>query len=163
MNSELIKKTIPIIIVFILFLSNSCTPILTQKGGIKSYNLGKASTYDLSENLPRLLRKYQFEIYKTSGSESYNTIETEWKTRYPFNDELEKNITEGRLKLIFRIRKTADNKSFVQVEVENMVMISNSNDWVSYPMTKMAEKDIKRFINEIKMIFDEGRIRRKNL
>jgi len=145
--------------IILMLLLSSCSSILVDKSGIKNYNLGKASDYDISTTLPRLLRKYQYDILKTSGSsDSYKTIETEWKQRYPLQDEQSQKIKEGRTRLIFRIRKASDNLSFVQMEVENMIINPTSENWISMPMSKDLAKEIRHFATEVKRKFSEGRL-----
>ena len=131
-----------------------------MQSGIKTFNTGKASDYDLQQTLPRYLRKYQFQIKQAYSSDNYSNIESEWKTRYPKEDEVEKGVREGRIKLIFRIRKTSDRLNYVQMDVKNQIKLEGSGNWLDSPMTKAVEQDIKDLLNDLKREFAEGRLRR---
>jgi len=124
------------------------------------YNLGRATDYDVNQTIPRTLRKYQFQILDQYDTGGYYTIETDWKHRYPMQDEQEVGIIEGKTRLFIRIRKVSDSKSYVQLEVENMIRTTEDRTWFnSEPEPEMKEK-IERIVDELKREFAESRLRR---
>lgn len=123
--------------------------------------MGKASEYDILQTIPRIIRKYKFQVLHNYDTGLYHTYESEWKNHYPFEDEQEIDILEGRMKIIMRTRKTQDKLEYVQLEVNNMVRIPDAPDWINAPMSKMVKKNLDKMITELKNEFDEGRLRRK--
>ena len=147
--------------IYVFILSCSSANIKKDNTGTHIYNLGKASEYDILQTIPRIIRKYKFQVLHNYDTGSYHTYESEWKNRYPFEDERKIDILEGRMKIIMRTRKTQDKLEYVQLEVNNMVRIPDAPDWINAPMSKMVKKDLDRMITELKHEFDEGRLRRK--
>jgi hypothetical protein len=126
----------------------------------KLYNLGKATEYDINQTIPRTLRKYQYQILDQYDTGGYYTIQTDWKHRYPLEDELDKGIIEGKMRLFIRMRKISDNLSYVQLEVENMIKTSEDRYWFnSIPEGKLKEK-VERMVEELTREFAESRLRR---
>lgn len=74
-------------------------------------------------------------------------------------DELEVGIREGRLRMFIRVRKTSDELNYVQIEVENMVKVEDYAYWVGDEMTEDVEREVRRFIEELRQEFEEGRLR----
>lgn len=126
----------------------------------KIYNLGKATEYDINQTIPRTLRKYQFQILDQYDTGGYYTIETDWKNRYPLQDEKEKGITEGRMRLFFRLRKISDNQSYVKLEVENMVKSTEDQVWFSSKLEGQIKTEIEKMVEELTREFAESRLRR---
>ncbi len=139
----------------------SSSSIRKDNTGVYIYNMGRASEYDVLRTIPRILNKFHFYVLHNYNTGAYRTYETEWKSRYPFEDEQEINILEGRMKINIRTRKTSNKLEYVRFEVNNMVKIPQAPDWINAPMTKMVKKDIDRMLNELKNEFDEGRLIRK--
>jgi len=129
-------------------------------GTSKVVNLGKASEYDIYNTIPRLLRKYHYEILHGYDTGAYQSIETEWKTRYPLEDERQVGIMDGKIKLHFRIRKTVDQLYYVRLEIENMIKTPDAQDYFISPMSKMLKTETYRMVDELKQEFDEGRLTR---
>jgi len=126
----------------------------------KLYNLGKATEYDVNQTIPRTLRKYQFQILDQYDTGGYFTIETDWKQRYPMQDELEKGITEGKMRLFIRMRKTSDNLSYVQLEVENMIKTIEDKNWFTAVPEDDVRMEVERMVEELTSEFAESRLRR---
>ncbi len=103
--------------------------------------------------------KFQFQLKENYSYGNYTSVETEWKTRYPKEDEIEKGVREGRIRIIFRIRKTSDNLNIVHMEVENQIKIDGGAPWLNDPLSGLVEKDIKRLYIELKQEFAERRLR----
>ena len=125
----------------------------------KLYNLGKATEYDINQTIPRTLRKYQFQILDQYDTGGYYTIETDWKQRYPMHDEVEKGIIEGKMRLFIRMRKIADNLSYVQLEVENMIMTSEDRSWFNSIPEGEIKEEVERMVEELTREFAESRFR----
>jgi hypothetical protein len=138
----------------------SCTRATrtTQQTGTSIYNLGKASEFDIFNTIPRILRKYQYDVLHEYDTGSYQTIETEWKIRYPLEDEQEVGITDGKLRLFFRMRKTMDQLFYVRLEVQNMIKTPDTNDWFYAPMSDDLEYQIREMVEDLEQEFDEGRL-----
>ena len=83
-----IQRLFKYIIIFSITLSCAAGR-LPQQSSSKVINLGKASEYDIYNTIPRLLRKYHYEILHGYDTGAYQSIETEWKTRFPMGDERE--------------------------------------------------------------------------
>jgi hypothetical protein len=149
-----------IILLFFLVLFACSGSHGPQEINSKVYNLGKASEFDMYQTIPRLMRKYQYDVLHDYDTGAYQSIDTEWKMRYPMDDEEEVGITEGKTRLFFRIRKTMDQLYYVRMEVQNMVKTSDTRDWFHAPMSKDVEREITRMADELKREFDEGRLTR---
>jgi hypothetical protein len=133
---------------------------IAQEKNVKVYNLGKASEFDVYQTIPRILRKYQYDVMHDYGTGAYQSIDTEWKMRYPLDDELEVGITEGRTRLFFRIRKTMERMFYVRMEIQNMVKTGDTVEWFHAPMSKDLEREINRMVDDLEQEFDEGRLTR---
>lgn len=129
-----------------------------QETGSKVYNLGKASEFDIYNTIPRLLRKYQFNVLHDYNTGAYQTIETEWKMRYPLEDEEEVGIVDGKIRLFFRMRKTMDQLYYVRMEAQNMVRTSDSGGWFNSAMSNMMKQRIDKMADELEREFEEGRL-----
>jgi hypothetical protein len=146
----------------ILLLNENCSTLngLKTKSTGKIYNLGKATEYDINQTIPRTLRKYQFQILNQYDTGGYFTIETDWKHRYPMQDEKEIGIIEGKIRLFIRMRKISNNLSFVQLEVENMIKTTEDRTWFNSTLEEQIEDEIERMVEELTREFSESRLRR---
>jgi len=96
-----IKFINTLLVIIISLLSLYCSPAaIGMKPGKIIYSLGKARNISLYRTLPLYLMKYQFQIKETYSYGKYSSMETEWKTRYPKEDEIEKGVREGRIRII---------------------------------------------------------------
>lgn len=148
--------------IFLLFFLNHCSTSIGLKkyDSGKIFNLGKATQYDINQTIPRILRKFQFQILDQYDTGGYYTIETDWKHRYPMQDEQEIGIIEGKIRLFIRMRKISDNLSYVQLEVENMIKTTEDRAWFNSKPEEQIENEIERIVEELKFEFAESRVRR---
>jgi len=162
MNIKIIKicRFILLLSFAILLYNCSISRGLNKYETGKIYNLGKATEYDVNQTIPRTLRKFQFQILDQYNTGGYFTIQTDWKQRYPMQDELDKGIIEGKMRLFIRLRKISDNLSYCQLEVENMIMTSEDRNWFNSVPEGELKDEVDRMVEELTREFAESRLRR---
>lgn len=126
-----------------------------------SADLGTATAYDFKDKTGRMLDRYQFQLFRFEETADIIYMETDWKARYPFEDELEEGIAEARTRLIIQARPRTRNPAgsdlhTVRLVAENRVRFQDSGEWQRIPMSKQLISYFKRFADELQTEFRTG-------
>ena len=125
-------KQIYLILGIILFISAGCATSDRVSENTYRANLGTATETDIVNQVPRILDRNGFTIYRQEVTLDGVYIESDWKERDLFDDEVAQGITEARSRIIVRARpRTAQASSLqtVNMEVENHVRVEGQDDW----------------------------------
>ena len=116
----------------ILFISTGCSSSERVAQNTYRANLGTATETDIVNQVPRILDRNNFTIYRQEVTLDGVYMETDWKERDLFADEVAQGITEARSRIFVRARpRTAQASSLqsVNMEVENHVRFEGVDDW----------------------------------
>lgn len=88
-------------------------------------------------------------------------LETEWKSRYPFEDEIQQGVEEARtrmtLQAIPRTRVSGGSDlNVVRLFCENMVRLRDQTQWQRVPMSKSLMDYLEGFAEDLRMEFRTG-------
>lgn len=124
-------------------------------------NLGTATQLDFREKTRKMLDRYQFQVVRFEQTTDATFFETEWKLRYPFEDELQQNVEEARTRLIItampRTRTPMGlDLHTVRLEAENQVRYRNGRDWHYLEMSEMLKAYLKEFCDKLSTEFRAG-------
>jgi hypothetical protein len=124
-------------------------------------NLGTATQLDFREKTRKMLDRYQFQVIRYEQTTDATFFETEWKMRYPFEDELQQNVEEARTRLIItatpRTRAPmGSDLHTVRLEAENQVRYRDGRDWHYLQMSEMLKAYLKEFCDKLSTEFRSG-------
>ncbi|MGH7467183.1 MAG: hypothetical protein ACRENP_04275 [Longimicrobiales bacterium] len=105
--------------------------------------IGNASATDAVSRALLILSRNHFEVYQQEAA-PFIRIETHWRTRRPFTDEVALGITnaESRVIVTARVRGETDVGSVysVRMAVENRVKVGENMEWNDRTNTPMFRK-----------------------
>lgn len=124
-------------------------------------NLGTATQLDFREKTRKMLDRYQFQVIRFEQTTDATFFETEWKLRYPFEDELQQSVEEARTRLIItatpRTRTPmGSDLHTVRFEAENQVRYRDARDWHYIQMSDMLKAYLKEFCDKLATEFRAG-------
>jgi hypothetical protein len=156
MRNTLSRFVLPAALLFVLGCAAS--------GGLSAYKeqLGNATPGDLAKETRLIFERFQFEMEREDSSLTYQVYQTRWNGRTPFQDELDSGVVEARTRLVVTGRARGSgsagtaNVRVVEFVAENMVMYSETGDWVIGRVTPMFREYVDEISNELKMRFTSG-------
>ncbi|MFB0517524.1 MAG: hypothetical protein ACETWG_13105 [Candidatus Neomarinimicrobiota bacterium] len=146
-----------------LFLS-SCA-VLSVGGNASAYRdltvgAGEATSRDIFVKAPRILDRYQYEIVRQEESSHQLYFETRWQLRSPLDDERLLGVVETRTRLTIQARPRraaavsgAANLYIVQIVAENMVRLSDHEEWIRIANTDMYKAYVRSVAEDLKNEF----------
>ena len=121
-----------------------------------SEKIGNATSYDFTNKSFQHLIKYHYELIRFESNPSQLYLETSWKYRLPFKDEVQLGVEEAKTKIVIsaRPRKRAilngSNLNVVRMYAENLVRLIDSDEWIQIPMTNMLKSYLYRVSDDLK-------------
>ena len=113
-----------------------------------------------------LASKFQYEIERTEQATPELYLETSWKNRYPFEDEIARGIVKARSRIILRARPhyigptdAADLLFNLDFHAENEVLFEGKDEWERVPMSKMLMQYFGRIVDDLKSEVQNRRFR----
>ena len=124
-------------------------------------DVGLATAFDLRDKTRRVLDKYQFEVLRFEQSADMIYYESQWKDRYPFQDELDQGIEGTRTRIIIQgkprtRRKNQSDVFSVKFNAENQVRLRETNDWNYAVISPMAKTYLKQFSDDLETEYRSG-------
>jgi hypothetical protein len=125
----------------------------------------KGEDFFSSSNLI-LTSRFQFEIARTEATTQELYLETVWKNRYPFEDEIAGGVVQARSRIILRARPSyigptdqADLLYNLDFYGENEVLLSGTEEWSRLPLSKMLRKYFDDIVDDLKTEVQNRRFR----
>ena len=152
---------------FILFIMSFINCAGT-KGGADKKNptkykkrIERVTSQDFQNKAIRVLvNRNQYLIFRNEPSDGQLYIETDWRFRSPFDDELASGAVEARTKIILTAyprEMTNPNGLWVPtMEGLNEVKLEGGGIWVVLPMSDMAKKYFDRIADDLNLEFRTG-------
>lgn len=150
---------------FVLPLLVIVTAACAARGARPStYNLtaGSATVHDIVHHGTRILNRHQFEIQRVDSNTANLIIETRWRSRYPFPDEIDGGVMEAMTKLTInarRVRRISGGGSDVRrvhVVAQNRVLLTDSLSWTTGFMTPRFKNFVDQIVDELRIEFESG-------
>lgn len=148
----------------ILFVG--CSAQLSQNADVSSLyfteKIGNATSYDLGDKSFRLLSQYHYRLTRFEQNRDHVYLETDWRYRFPFSDELLLGVKEAKTKVVISARPrkrsilNGSDMNVVRLYAENMVKLVDSDEWIRLPMTDMLRTYLNRLSNDLKTDFLTG-------
>jgi hypothetical protein len=154
----------PVLHSAVLMGLSGCALFASGGGGPSSYrtDAGRATLYDISRRTDEWLNRNQYVIERRSSSPAQLTIQTQWKSRYPFDDEIKAGVVEAQTRLRINARATrraaagSADLRLVQVSAENMVRMADSLNWRHGYMTPMFKAYVDEVVYELRSLLQTG-------
>jgi hypothetical protein len=160
------RSTVLILIaISLMFVVGGCSAAGSSDRDVRpdlyTANLGTATQLDFREKTRRMLDRYQFQVIRFEQTTDATFFETEWKLRYPFEDELQQSVEEARTRLIItatpRTRTPmGSDLHTVRFEAENQVRYRDARDWHYIQMSDMLKAYLKEFCDKLSTEFRAG-------
>lgn len=112
-------------------------------------DLGRTSFETITQEVPRILNRYRFFLYRGENRETTIYFETEWKPREPFEDEAALGFAEANTRIIVEARKSGARLWRVNFTAENRLRRALSTDWEEPPVTEMFAEYMRRIVQEL--------------
>ena len=157
-----IQHVIGVLIFIFLLQQFGCAGTKNDGNGGTEYRdfqakLDLASPHDFSVVSQRILDRYQYQIVRNNASNAELYIETEWKNRFPFDDE--QGITAGRSRIILKARPKdfggdGSRRIFrVRMYAESEVQMEMTSSYTRLPMSPKVTKYFKRIASDLRSEF----------
>ncbi len=155
----------PAILVLATALAVGCASAGGGSTGLTSrhfqQDVGNATARDVERRTPRILERYHYVIVRHETSERRTYIETDWRTRTPFEDEVARGISSVRSRIIVRARQRGGATGstalmVVTFTMENLALDEESGQWRQAVVTDMFTAYAKRIANRLKDEFTSG-------
>lgn len=152
------------LLLLLVFWSCSSTYTVTRdlNPTVFTTRIGTATSYDFKETVSRLLNRYQYDVVRFEQTNDQIYIETYWRYRFPFEDEINLGVADAETRFIINARPrkrsylSSSDLWVVQFQGENQVRLGNSDAWVNAPMTNMAMSYFNKFADDLKIEFYTG-------
>lgn len=153
-----------LILVCLLVTGWGCSSSRGNSSASNTYtaNVGTATAYDFKDKTQRLFTRYQFQVYRFQETADLIFIETEWKLRYPFEDELAHGIEEAKTRIVAEARPRSRMSSGgselnrVSFYAENLVRFKQSHEWQPVALSDMLKSYLKEFADDLTTEFRTG-------
>ncbi|MCI0693394.1 hypothetical protein L0337_15490 [candidate division KSB1 bacterium] len=113
-----------------------------------------------------LSSRFQYEIARTEETSQELYLETSWKNRYPFEDEIASGVVQARSRIILRARPSyigpadpAAQLYNLDFHAENEVLLESKDEWLRLPMSKMLRQYFDRIVGDLKTEVQNRRFR----
>ncbi|MBM4168703.1 MAG: hypothetical protein FJ215_06050 [Ignavibacteria bacterium] len=124
-----------------------------RAGTIYSENLGTGTLYDINTKSQAILNRYQYRIERVESTTDLLYIETEWKNRYPFDDEIEQGVNAALTRIVIRAtprgRGVGSDNNSIRFEGENKVRYQGGEEWHIVPMSPMLIAHFKDITDDL--------------
>ena len=134
-----------------------------SSGGASTVNIevGQATWGDLQTRVNRIYNRFQFRTSQEVGPPAI-VVETEWKARTPFEDELDAGVTAARSRLLVRGRQRPGATGsitlyVVNFYVETQVRTESSADWVEVPASEQLKSWATEMADELRLELEKIR------
>jgi hypothetical protein len=127
----------------------------SSSGGSAAYrrDVGNATRADALTLAARIVNQYQYEVY-SQDIEPEIRIETHWRARRPFADELALGVTaaESRLVITARTRGESQMGSIfnVRLAIDNRIRLAGGTEWNESTNTEMFRRYADEITDEFK-------------
>jgi len=116
-------------------------------------NVGNASRPDALDRSLRIVHQFQYEILRQDDGTDIR-IETHWKPRVPFDDEIVLGITAAETRLIITANLRNDLKATasydVNLTIENRVRTGGDENWTMNTVTGMFREYADQVTSDFK-------------
>lgn len=124
-------------------------------------DVGLATAFDLRDKTRRVLDKYQFEVLRFDQNADMIYYETQWKDRYPFQDEVDQGIEGTRTRIIIQgkprtRRKNQSDVFSVKFSAESQVRLKETSDWHYALISPMAKIYLKQLADDLETEYRSG-------
>lgn len=129
------------------------------------HRVGHATSRDILEHVPRILGGHGYTIYNTRRTDDTIYLETNWRSRAPFEDEADRGAEQARTRIIVRARRSSESFFTVRLEAQNEVMgpIEGDDllgrDWSIVPASDRYRSYVRELTSEIALAVDAGQRR----
>jgi hypothetical protein len=148
----------PIAIVLLLLLINSCAGVGGRTTHTYRSNIGTAWFDDVGMKVPPLLEnRLGYEIFNRSEDTKLLAYQTDWNSRRPFDDERALGAIDARTRLRIEIRARGQaslidqtaRRGSVTLVVENSIKI-DENEWIAVEPTASMQQYIDEIERELR-------------
>jgi hypothetical protein len=115
----------------------------------------------MRQKTQQYLEREQFRVLRFESTTDATFFETDWKARYPFDDEIELGVEEARTRIIITATPRSraamgSDMNTVRMEAENQVRYKNALDWHYVEMSKMLKDYLQDFADRLSTEFRAG-------
>lgn len=107
-----------------------------------------------------LVSRHHFQYEREENSEGQLYVETLWRFRTPFDDELASNVSEARSKIILTAypRELTNPAGLwvASIEGRNEVKLEGGQGWVTLPLTEEAKKYFANIAEDLRIEYRMG-------
>jgi hypothetical protein len=115
-------------------------------------DLGRTNTETMTQQVPRILNRYQYVLYRNEPRQAVWYFETEWRMREPFPDEAAAGFQQASTRII--IEATSTGRQWrVEFQAENRFKRAPGLEWEEAPMTPQFREHIQRVARELEVAF----------
>lgn len=138
-----------------------------RSGGVApttyTQTLGTVTATDLVREARDFLLRSQYEIEREETSQiDYILFLTRWRSRRPFQDEIDSGVVEARTRLTIsgRVRKPPAGGSPALLvgtfSAENLVRFADSDEWRVGAITPMVREYLDEMVRRLRLELEQG-------
>lgn len=148
-----------------LLAFGACGGSLANRGSVEA-TIGRATLHDVVTQVPEVLHRYGYAIYETRETSNTVYIETDWRGRAPFDDEVEAGSDFARTRFVVRARRGGAAFYTVRITAQNQIRLEDGGAsmdpgaegpaWTTIPATPMYDDYVSEIMLEIELNVDAG-------
>ncbi len=115
-------------------------------------DLGRVTTPVMVKEVPLILNRYQFVLFRNEDRRTTWYFETEWKLRDPFEDEYELGFVQAHTQIIIEARRSGAQWR-ADFRVYNRYQRAVGVEWEEGPVTPMFREYAQRIAREMSTEF----------
>ena len=115
-------------------------------------DLGRVTTPVMVKEVPLILNRYQFVLFRNEDRRTTWYFETEWKSRDPFEDEFELGFSQVHTQIIIDARSSGAQWR-AELRAYNRYRRALGAQWEEGPVTPMFREYMQRIAREMSREF----------
>jgi len=128
-----------------------------------SADVGTATSLDVKDKGTSFLDRQQYQVVRQEETNELIYMETHWRFRSPFEDEVELGVEEARTRLFLRATPRGMRQqglfsdiSVVKLTAENQVRYLGETAWRDAHMTPKLRSYLRKLSDDLSIVFRTG-------
>jgi len=157
-------KSIPSLSCFVLVFLAACSGSGgTTNNSTYDTDIGTATSLDVKEKGTLFLDRQQYQVLRQEETTELIYMETHWRFRSPFEDEIELGVEEARTRIFLRATPRGMRQqglfsdiSSVKLTAENQVRYRGETTWKDAHITPKLRSYLRKLSDDLSIVFRTG-------
>lgn len=157
-------KSIPLLSCIALVFISACSGSgEATRNSLYTADIGTATALDVKDKGRLFLDRQQYQVLRQEETNELIYIETHWRFRSPFDDEVEQGVEEARTRIFLRATPRGMRQqglfsdiSIVKLTAENQVRYRGETTWRDARITPQLRSYLRKLSDDLSIEFRTG-------